>query len=89
MIAQFGLCAFMGFVNDDKIPVQVKYRVVFIEFPADTFGTAQILNRRKIEEIGAILVKPFDFQIIFKVNLLIVGIGGVVGFQLKRKVKLG
>lgn len=61
-----------GLVNDDKIPIQVKYRVVFIEFSADTFGTAQILNRCKIEEIGAVFIKPFDFQIIFKVDLLIV-----------------
>ena len=72
MITQFGLCAFVGFVNDDKIPIQVKYRVVFIEFSADTFGTAQILNRRKIEKIVAVLIKPPDFQIVFKVELFIV-----------------
>ena len=89
IIAQFGLCAFMGFVNDDKIPVQVKYRVVFIEFPADTFGAAQILNRCKIEEIGAVFIKPFDFQIVFKVDLFIVGISGVVGFQFKGIIMLG
>ena len=89
MIAQFGLCDFVGFVNDDKIPVQVKYRVVFIEFSADTFGATQILNRCKIEEIGAVFIKPFDFQIVFKVDLFIVGISGVVGFQFKGIVMLG
>ena len=35
MIAQFGLCAFVGFVNDDKIPIQVKHGVVLVEFSAD------------------------------------------------------
>ena len=88
-IAQFGLCAFVGFVNDDKIPIQVKYRVVFIEFSADTPGAAQILNRRKIEEIGAVFIKPFDFQIVFKVDLFIVGISRVVGFLFKGIFMLG
>ena len=35
IIAQFGLCAFVGFVNDDKIPIKVKHGVVLVEFSTD------------------------------------------------------
>ena len=79
----------MGFVNDDQVPIEVKYSVVLIEFTADTHGAAQILNRRKVEKIVTVFIEPPDFEIIFKVDLLIICVSGIICFQFKRIVMCG
>ena len=50
----------MGLIHDDQIPVKGKHSIVFIEFAANGGGTAQILNRRKIDELFAAVQQIFN-----------------------------
>src|SRR5699024_5836588 len=60
IIAQGGGGSFVGLIHDDQIPVKGKHSIVLIEFAANGGGTAQILNRRKIDELFAAVQQIFD-----------------------------
>ena len=60
IIAQGGGGSFVGLIHDDQIPVKGKHSIVFIEFAANGGGTAQILNRRKIDELFAAVQQIFN-----------------------------
>ncbi len=51
LLSEFGLCAFVCFVDHQKVPLLCKNLVVFVEIAAHKLRSAQILNRGKIDDI--------------------------------------
>ena len=57
---QFGLGAFVRFINDNQVPIGSKHFVIFVEITTYKFRTTQILHGCKIDVMKSIIFRsPF------------------------------
>ena len=60
ILAQFGLGAFVGFVDDDKIPRRGKHLVVFVKLATHRLRPTQVLHRGEVDVASSPICMPFE-----------------------------